>query len=91
MLIGTSIGQKIIHLRLQADMQGYSKSLICTFLGNGRNFGDWSAQFTGDAPHSHIYWKRRHIRDILSYNHTIGPQTNTIPYVGLIELCNIQT
>ena len=45
MLKGTSIGQKkIIHLRLQANMQGYSKSLICTFLGNGRNFGDWSAQ-----------------------------------------------
>ena len=32
-------------------MQGYSKSLICTFLGNSRNFGDWSAQFTDDAPH----------------------------------------
>ena len=44
-------------------------------------------EFTGDAPHITFI---ENVDTSETFYHTIGPQTNTIPYVGLIELCNIQ-
>ena len=69
-------------------MQGYSKSLICTFLGNSRNFGDWSAQFTGDAPHitfiENVDTSETFYRTIIQL--VLKQIVNTIRYIQLFEL-----
>ena len=43
-------------------------------------------EFTGDAPHITFI---ENVDTSETFYHTIGPQTNTIPYVELFELCTL--